>query len=606
MMADRQGNLSAKTAELIASGNAAIAMLSREFGLSAGGDAGTGGDCSGYMASQLRFEGAGKLAIHRARSRLVMAMALVVLAYAAVGGRLVYLGFLEPGATTGQVLADASITARRPDLVDRNGVMLATDISTASLYAEPRRIVDPDEAIELLSTALPDLDIERAYRRLSSNAGFVWIARELTPAQQSQIMALGIPGIGFRRETRRFYPKGTIASHIVGHVNIDNAGIAGIEKYIDDRGLRDLREAGLTSGQALQPVRLSIDLRVQHHVRDELEKAMERYQAIAAGAVVLDARTGEVIALASLPDYDPNTPVDALKKDRLNRMSAGLFEMGSTFKTFTTAMALDSGKVTMADSFDASQPLRIAGHTINDFHAKRRVLSVPEVFIYSSNIATAKMADVVGVEAHREFLHRIGLLTRMDFELPEVASPVEPDNWRKINSVTISYGHGVTTTPLQTAVAGAALVNGGLLIPPTLFVRSQPQAEAIATQVIGTATSEAMRQLMRLNVVQGSGKRAAVPGYHVGGKTGTAEKVVNGRYSTDKRFNAFLAAFPIENPAYVVLVFIDEPKPAEDQDSATAGLNAAPVAGNIIRRAAPALGVEPDFTAQSGALLVGQ
>lgn len=560
----------------------------------------------GYMASQLRFEGAGMTAVTQTRSRITLAMIVVSCVYLLIAGRLVWFGVLEPGATAGQIQADASIAARRPDLVDRNGVTLATDINTASLFAEPRRIIDADEAIEQLATVLPDFDAEGAYRKLTSKAGFVWLKRELTPSQQSQILSLGIPGIGFRRETRRFYPKGEITSHIVGHVNIDNAGIAGIERYVDDRGLRDLRNAGLTTGQALEPVKLSIDLRVQHFVRDELEKGMERYQAIAAGGVVLNANTGEVLAMVSLPDYDPNHPVDALKKDRLNRMSGGLFEMGSTFKTFTTAMALDSGKVSLTDSFDTSRPLKIAGFTINDFHGKKRVLTVPEVFIYSSNIGTAKMADSVGVEGHREFLHRIGLLDKMDFELPEVATPVEPAEWKKINSVTISYGHGVTTTPLQTAVAAAALLNGGRLIPPTLFVRSRAQADSIAKQVVKTRTSDAMRELMRLNVETGSGKRAAVEGYNVGGKTGTAEKVIGSRYSADKRFNAFLAAFPIDDPQYVVLVIIDEPKPEQGKQAATAGLNAAPMVSNIIRRSAAVLGVEPVFAQDGGPVLVSR
>jgi cell division protein FtsI (penicillin-binding protein 3) len=211
----------------------------------------------------------------------------------------------------------------------------------------------------------------------------------------------------------------------------------------------------------------------QHIVRDELAAAMERYRAIAAGAVVLDVHTGEVIAMSSLPDYNPNNPVEALDKDRMNRMSAGTYEMGSTFKTFTTAMALDSGLVRMGDSFDASRPIRIGGHTISDFHGKHRVLTVPEIFIYSSNIGTAKMADVVGIEGHKEFLARIGLLSRMQTQLPEVAMPTQPSEWKKIHSVTISFGHGATTTPLQTAVAAAALMNGGKLIPPSFVPRSR-------------------------------------------------------------------------------------------------------------------------------------
>jgi cell division protein FtsI (penicillin-binding protein 3) len=557
----------------------------------------------GYLAHQLRMDGAGKQAITRARSRIMLGIFAVAALYLVIAARLVFFGFLQTDHAASRMLADFTITASRPDLVDRNGILLATDINTASLYAEPRRIVDADEAIELLSGILPDLDIETIYRRLTSEAGFVWLKRELSPAQQSRIMALGIPGIGFRRETRRFYPKGPIASHLIGHVNIDNAGIAGIEKYIDDRGLEVLRQAGLTKDKRIEPVKLSVDLRVQHFLRDELAKGIERYKAIAAGGVVLNARTGEVVAMASLPDYDPNRPVDALKKDRLNRMSAGLYEMGSTFKTFTTAMALDSGLVTLDDSFDASKPIRIAGYTINDFHGKRRVLTVPEVYIYSSNIGTAKMADVVGIDGHREFLQRMGLLSRMDFELPEIATPVEPRQWKKINSVTISYGHGMTTTPLQTAVAAAALVNGGKLIPPTLFSRPRSQADAIARQVIKPETSLAMRYLLRLNVEDGSGRRAEVEGYRVGGKTGTAEKVVNGRYVNNKRFNAFIAAFPIDDPQYIVLVIIDEPKPEEGKLSATAGLNAAPMVANIIRRSASVLDVRPDFGLPQQALM---
>lgn len=549
----------------------------------------------GDYAGHLNMKGSSKHHSDQTRSRITLAILMICGVYLIIGGRLTYYGFVEPSDSVRLAAADPTISARRPDLIDRNGETLAMDINTASLFGEPRRIVDVDEAVELLSTILPSLDVERVHRRLSSKAGFVWLKRELSPLQQSQILGLGIPGIGFRNETRRFYPKGNTASHIVGHVNIDNVGIAGTEKFIDDNGLKDLRAAGFGAVENSEPVKMSIDLRVQHFVHDELEKAMERYSAIGAGAVVLDVHTGEIIAMASLPDYDPNNPVEALKKDRLNRMSAGTYEMGSTFKTFTTAMALDSGYVTLKSRFDATLPLSIGRFTIRDFHGKHRVLSVPEVFIYSSNIGTAKMADVVGIEGHKEFLHRIGLLDRMNLELPEVATPSSPKKWKRINSVTISYGHGATTTPLQTAVAGAALVNGGKLIAPTIFPRTRDEANAIAKRVVQKSTSDAMRYLFRLNVEKGSGRRADVKGYWVGGKTGTAEKVVNGKYSNDTRFNAFLAAFPIDDPKYIVLTIIDEPKPEEGKTSATAGLNAAPMIGNIIRRAAPILGIKPQF-----------
>ncbi len=534
----------------------------------------------------------------RTRNRVVMTMAVFFGIYAAIGGRLVYLGMLDPGSASGPV---SRVTASRPDIVDRNGEILATDIKTASLFAEPRRIVDPNEVIEKLSTVLPDIEVEQTYHKLKNGAGFVWLKRQLSPKQQNDIMQLGLPGIGFRTEKRRFYPGGETASHILGLTNIDNQGIAGMEKYIDDQGLADLQASGLAVARDLKPVRLSIDIRVQHIVRDEIVAAMSKYHAIAAGAVVLSVKTGEVIAMASVPDFDPNNPVNALDKDHLNRMSAGLYEMGSTFKTFTTAMALDSGKVTLDSRFDASRPITIGRRTIRDFHGKGRVLTVPEVFIYSSNIGSAKEADVVGIEGHREFLHRLGLLDKMQTELPEVAKPTEPKVWKKVHSITIAFGHGVSTTPLQTAVAAASLMNGGYLMAPTFLVRSAADALETAKQVVAQKTSEDMRYLYRLNAEKGSGKRAEVPGYRVGGKTGTAEKVVNGRYSSGVRFNAFLAAFPMDDPQYVVLSIVDEPKPEKPGMGATAGLNAAPIVANIIRRSASMLGVKPDFSHETNA-----
>jgi cell division protein FtsI (penicillin-binding protein 3) len=546
-------------------------------------------------------EGARKATGGRARNRVLMTMGVFFTIYAVIGGRLVQLGMTGPEESSGPA---TRVTASRPDIVDRNGLILATDIKTASLFAEPRRIVDADEAIERLQTVLPDLDTETTYNKLKSGAGFVWLRRQLTPRQQSEIMALGVPGLGFRTEKRRFYPGGPTASHILGLTNIDNKGIAGLEKYIDDQGLADLQENGLAVADDLQPVRLSIDLRVQHVVRDEIAAGQERYHAIAAGAVVLNVRTGEVLAMASVPDFDPNNPYNALDKDRLNRMSAGVFEMGSTIKSFTTAMALDSGKATLNSRFDASRPLQIGRFTIRDFHGKGRVLSLPEVFIFSSNIGSAKEADMVGIAGHRAFLKRMGLLDRLKTELPEVATPTEPKEWKKVNSITIAFGHGMSTTPLQTAVGAAALMNGGRLMPPTFLPRTEAEAEAVSTPVVSDRTSAEMRYLYRLNAEKGSGKRAEVPGYRVGGKTGTAEKVVNGRYSGDKRFNAFLASFPMDHPQYVVLAIIDEPKPEKPGMGATAASNAAPIVANIIRRTASILGVKPDFSHENEPVLV--
>ncbi|EYS92617.1 hypothetical protein X471_00108 [Bartonella bacilliformis str. Heidi Mejia] len=529
------------------------------------------------------------------RSRLIFSLICVLIFYSIMGKCLIFYGLEDDRIEEAKGPGTLQL-ATRPDIIDRNGRLLATDIATYSLFAEPRRIIDVDETIELISTVLPKLDFQEIYKRLKSKSGFSWIQRGLTPKQKQQIMALGIPGIGFRTEIRRFYPGGSVASHILGMVNVDNQGIAGMEKYIDDAGLSVLRTSGLTTDMSLNPVQLSIDVRVQTIVRDELIKAMKIYKALAAGAVILNIHTGEVLAMASVPDFDPGNPVDALKSDRLNRITAGAFEMGSIIKSFTTAMALDSEIFHLNSVIDASKPLQASkNYFIHDFHGKNRPLKLWEIFIYSSNIGSAKEALAVGVDRHRDFLKRFGLLDRMKVELPEVANPILPRQWRDINSMTISFGHGIAITPLQTIVGAAALMNNGWLIEPTLLKRTEAQAMKYAKQVLHPQTSQEMRYLYKLNSVIGSGRNAQVEGYRIGGKTGTAEKIENGKYSKTKNFNSFLAAFPIDNPSYVVLTIIDEPQPEEGKRLATAGMNAAPVLANIIRRSASFLGIKSDF-----------
>ncbi|MCX2721877.1 peptidoglycan D,D-transpeptidase FtsI family protein [Roseibium salinum] len=537
----------------------------------------------------------GSVSSSAVKSRVYVAMLAFACVYAAIAGRLVLLAQMDEAPSTAWISAQDTVAASRPDLVDRNGEILATDIKTASLYAEPRRILDVDEAVEGLIRVLPQLDETVVRRRLDSGAGFAWLQREITPQQAERIHDLGLPGIGFLSENQRFYPGGPTAGHIVGSVNVDNQGLAGVEKYIDEEWLSDLQSLGFASDRSMEPVRLSVDLRVQHVVRDELAKAMERYRAIAAVGIVLDAKTGEVVAMSSLPDYDPNDRSQALEKDRLNRATGGVFEMGSVFKTFTTAMALDPGAVSINDSFDATRPIRAGGRTISDFHGKNRILSVPEIFIYSSNIGTAKMMLATGIDRQKEFLTRLHLTERLKTELPENAAPLLPPKWNELAAITISFGHGISVTPMQTAVAAAALVNGGTLLPPTFVPRDPGEVQAVGKQVISPETSRVMRYLFRLNVLSGSGRRADVPGYTVGGKTGTAEKIENGRYVSNKRRNSFLSAFPMDDPRYIVLVVLDEPKSEREGIGATAGLNTAPTVGAIIRRAAPMLGVMPRF-----------
>lgn len=554
-----------------------------------------------------KFRGAADRRKRDARQRLTFIIAGFVVMYLGVGARLVQYGVAEPIAT-GSINFNANAVASRPDVLDRNGELLATDINTVSLYAEPRRIVDADEVVEKLASVLPNLDWDDTYRKLQSGSGFQWLRRQLTPRQQSDILALGIPGIGFRPEKRRFYPGGVTASHIVGHVNIDNLGLAGMERYIDQQGYADLRAVGLTNDTRLEPVRLSIDIRVQHIVREVAARAMKEYQAEAAGAVILDVETGEVVAMASVPDYDPNQPSRLLpdgnvdkeyEKGWFNRISNATFEMGSTFKSFTLAMGLDAEKITLNSVMDASRPIGMGGFTIKDFKGKNRPLSIPEVFQYSSNIGTAAVADRVGIEGHQEFLTRLGLLSKMDTEMPGVATPTQPRTWKKINSVTISFGHGVATTPLQTAVAAAALINGGNLINPTFLPRSLEEAARISRAVIKEKTSADMRFLYTWNGLKGSGRAAQVEGFNVGGKTGTADKVINGRYANDINFNAFVAGFPMNKPRYVVLTIIDAPKTGVN-GGRTAASTAAPMTKEIIARTAALLGVRPKFGSEVG------
>nr|WP_314091501.1 penicillin-binding protein 2 [uncultured Shinella sp.] len=537
----------------------------------------------------------------QARQRLAIMIGLFALAYVILGARLIQYGISEPIQSASIGVGHA--VASRPNIVDRNGLLLATDLNMVSLYAEPRRIIDADEVVEKLASVIPNLDWSETHRKLRSQSAFQWLRRQLTPKQQADILALGLPGIGFRPEKRRIYPGGATAAHVVGHVNVDNQGLAGMERYLDSQGLADLRAAGLTNDTRLEPVKLSIDLRVQNIVREVAAKAMVDYKAEAAGAVIIDVETGEVLAMASVPDYDPNEPSRRLadgsidkeyEKGWFNRISNATFEMGSTFKSFTLAMGLDEGKINLNSVVDASRPIRMGGFTIRDFKGKNRPLSIPEVFQYSSNIGTAAVADMVGIEGHQQFLTRLGLLSKMETEMPGVATPNQPRTWKKINSVTISFGHGVATTPLQTAVAAAALMNGGYLVPPTFLTRTKEEAQALATRVIKDKTSADMRWLYDWNGIKGSGRHAQVEGFHVGGKTGTADKVINGRYARDINFNAFVAAFPMDKPRYVVLSIIDAPRTGEN-GGRTAASTAAPMIKAIIRRVAPLLGVQPRF-----------
>jgi len=532
----------------------------------------------------------------KARARVGLAILAFAAVYMVIAGRLVMFAVFPESHVVRRAAVQERVSTARPDIVDRNGQILATDVRAPSLFAEPRRIIDLDEATELLTAVLPDLDALELRDRLSTKKGFIWLKREITPKQQREIHRLGLPGVGFLAENKRVYPNSAEVSHLIGHVNIDNQGIAGIEKWLDGRGLQALHMAGFATDRLQQPVELAVDLRVQHAVRDELIAAAEKFKVKAAAGLVVDVRTGEIISMVSLPDYDPNSPKQANDPLRINRLTTGVFELGSTFKALTLAMALDSGKFNLNSMLDARGSLRYGKFNIGDYHGQNRMLSLPEVFTYSSNIGTARLALGVGVEHHKWFLRKLGQLDRLRTELPESAEPIVPKRWGELNTVTIAFGHGLSVAPLQ-AVAGInALVNGGLLIPPTFMKRSPEEAMKLAKQVIKPDTSEKMRYLMRLNAEKGTASKAEVKGYYVGGKTGTSEKVVGGRYSKTKLLTTFTAILPADKPRYQVLIMLDEPQGLpETHGYATSGWNAAPTAGKVIARIAPLLGVEPRF-----------
>jgi len=532
----------------------------------------------------------------KAKARIGLAIVAFAGIFSIIAIRLVMFATTSEGHGGRRSITQDAVATARPDILDRNGEILATDVKTPSLFAEPRKIIDVDEAVELLTAVLPDLDANEVRERLSSKRGFVWLKREITASQQHEIHRLGIPGVGFLTENKRVYPNGPVVSHELGHVNIDNQGIAGIEKWLDGQGLAALHMAGLATDQLQRPVNLSVDLRVQFALRDELIAARDKYKAKASAGIIADVNTGEIIAMVSEPDFDPNNPREATDPNRLNRLTTGVYEMGSTFKALTLAMALDSGRVSLSSSFDARMPLRYGKFEIHDYHAQKRVLSVPEIFTFSSNIGTARMALSLGVDYHKAFLKKLGQLDRLRTELPESAEPLVPKHWGELNTVTIAFGHGLSVAPLQAVMGISALVNGGKLVPPTLLKRDQPEADRLAQRVIKPETAEKMRYLMRLNVERGTATRANVAGYYVGGKTGTSEKVVGGHYSKTKVLTSFTAILPADKPRYLLLVMLDEPQGLpETHGFATSGWNAVPVGAQVIERVAPLLDISPRF-----------
>ncbi len=513
----------------------------------------------------------------RSGVRLSALAALFLAVFGGLGLRAALLSAAPPPVQSADALPTEH-TVRRGDLVDRNGEILATSLESYSLYADPYRIWDAEETARRLAEALPRLDAEALAARLQENRRFVWVRRGLSPRQRQAVFELGLPGLNFRREPRRVYPRGRLAAHALGFATIDGEGAAGAERAFDD------------ALQAGETVALSLDLRVQYALEEALDAAQRRFRSRAALGLVSDVRTGEVLAMASLPNFDPNQPNEADADARLNRAAAAVYELGSIFKTFTVAMALDAGIAELNGVLPTSQGLTLGDMELVD-HGRARDLSVAQVFVRSSNVGAALLALELGEERQRAYLERLGLLSRAPVEIAESAAPLLPSRWNETERATLAYGHGIAVSPLAFMAAFGAVANGGAYVAPTML-RASSDAPVPTRRTVSEQTSAAMMRLLRLAVERGTGVRADVPGYLVAGKTGTAERAVEGGYDPDRLVSSFAAAFPYDEPRYAVLITLDEPAGAvEDDGRASAGYTAAPTAAAVIARIAPFLGV---------------
>jgi cell division protein FtsI (penicillin-binding protein 3) len=527
-----------------------------------------------------------------ARLRL-LALGFLV-AFTSIGLRLVDMATASPRtvATTPRSAEDG-IELRRASIEDRHGELLATNIVTLSVIGDPLLMNDPEAAAIALARVLDGVDAAELNARFARGGRFAWVKRQISPQEQAAVLELGLPGVSFELGERRVYPRGQEAAHVLGFTGIDNQGLAGVEYGLDEQ---------LKGGAALgKPVvALAIDRRVQRIAHAATRTGVERFAAVGACTIVLDIRTREVLALVSLPDYDPNWAERAPAEARRNRCTGDVLELGSLFKVVSAAMALESGEVSIYDRFDASESLKIGRHSIRDYRGHQRWLSVPEIFAYSSNIGTVKMTFAAGgTEAQKPFLDGLGLFDRPALELPETTQPLVQERWPDIVAATVSYGHGISVSPLQFVEAVATLAGDGKRMPATLLRREPGELEALlqdAPTIVSERTVKDLRWLMWLTVDRGTGANGGVAGYMVGGKTGTADKPTGSRRGYDGRavISSFIGVFPIDAPRYAVLSVLDEPKgDARTYGYRTGGWTAAPVVARVIAQAGPLLGVPP-------------
>lgn len=538
----------------------------------------------------------------RAESRLVLLALVFVLAFGSVGWKMAALATsqpIEPISTSRSV----QIVNQRADILDRNGEILATNLATTSLFAHPQDMIDPRAAADGLAGIFDDLNAEKLFGLFSGTRKFVWVKRKLSPEQRQAVHDLGEPGLQFGPRELRLYPNGNLAAHVLGGTAFGREGVhaaevigtAGVELEFDTF-LRDPAEEGA-------PLELSLDIAVQAAMRRVLTGGMQMMSAKGAAAVLMDVNTGQVIAMVSLPDFDPNhrpnPPVsgDPADSPLFNRVAQGKYELGSTFKLFTAALAMETGVASPDTMIPTRGPLRWGRFTIKDFHNYGAELSLMDVIVKSSNIGTANLAVEMGTEAQQDFLKSLGMLDRTTVELGEAgrSKPLVPSNWSELSTMTISYGHGLAATPLHLAAAYASITNGGLRVEPTLMKNVELPTEA--DRVISQTTSDNIRDMLRQVVVRGTASLGEVPGYQVGGKTGSADKPDPlGGYYDDKVISTFASVFPMDDPQYVLVVTLDEPEIfMATEVRRTAGWTAVPVGAEIIRRIAPLMGMRPEW-----------
>lgn len=537
----------------------------------------------------------------KAEARLLLLGVAFILGFTTVAGRMALMAATAPVEPRASVSSDP-ILAQRAEIVDRGGALLATNLITSSLYAQPREMIDLERAAAELARIFPDLDAAALRERFTDGRAFVWIKRMVSPEQRQMVHDLGEPGLLFGPRETRLYPNGAVAAHVLGGAGfgregVDAAevvGVAGVERALDAR-LRDPARTG-------EPLRLSIDLAAQVALEESLARGMTETGAKGAVGVLMEADTGRIRAMASLPDFDPNLrpplPVrgDPADSPLFNRAAQGRYELGSTFKIFTIAQALDRGLVTPGTMIDTKGPMRWGRYTIRDFRNYGPRLTVEDVIVKSSNIGTARLAIGMGAEAQRDFLRRLGLMDLMPVEVSEAAraAPLLPARWSDITTMTVSYGHGLAVSPLHLAAAYATVTNGGLKVTPSILAGEARPTEA--DRVISEATARQVRDMLRATVVRGTAQAADVPGYEVGGKTGTADKPLpNGGYAEDKVIATFAGVFPASDPEYVMVIALDEPQVfINGQAVRTAGATAAPVFADVLRRLAPVMGLRPE------------